>query len=320
LPKNFIKKLNGIGSDEPISEERVPTVEEIAKIMEYMPIQGKTLTILLASSGMRIGESLKLELDDIDLMRNPARIKLRAEYTKTKRKRITFTTKEGANTLGEWLEYRPEYIARKHIKVKETDNNNLFPFTDQNYRAIWKTAVVKAGLFKIDRKTKRMTMRPHNLRKFFRTYGRWTNPDIAECLMGHKRGLSSIYAIYKGEAEKILEEEYLKIEENLTILPHSRGMLKRVKREEKEISAVREITLDIQLENRRLKKQNEDFGVKILEMAVDIEELKEEAIWNYNKYIEEFIKRIPEIRKSLVPIPGALTVEEALGLKKKKEK
>ena len=63
--KSFTRNLYGRGSAETVSEEYVPNNNDIARIIEYMPIQAKTVTLVLASSGMRIGEALLLELDDI---------------------------------------------------------------------------------------------------------------------------------------------------------------------------------------------------------------------------------------------------------------
>ena len=181
-----------------------------------MPIQAKTLTMVLASSGMRSGEAMQLRLDDLDLDRNPARIKIRGEYSKNGKKRITFVSSEALNQLRDWLNYRQQFIeilkerGKHRRKIPLTsDDDRLFPFSTQNFSMIWKKALKKAGLYKTDKVTNRITLHPHNLRKFFRTYGRWTNPDVPEALMGHQSGLVAIYARYD-QAEEILEEVYLK--------------------------------------------------------------------------------------------------------------
>jgi len=108
--KNFTRNLKGRGATEAITKEHVPDKAVIARILEYMPIQAKTLTLVLASSGMRIGEAVKLRLDDIDLDHEPARMNLRSEYTKIKRSRLVFISTEAKEVLAEWLEYRPRFI------------------------------------------------------------------------------------------------------------------------------------------------------------------------------------------------------------------
>ena len=54
-----------------------------------MPLNARTLTLILSSSGMRVGEALSLKVSEIDVDRNPVRINLKAANTKTKKKRIT---------------------------------------------------------------------------------------------------------------------------------------------------------------------------------------------------------------------------------------
>ena len=53
IPKRFYRNLSG-RITEAISEEKVPTNEELKRIIEYMPVNGKTLALLLSSSGMRL--------------------------------------------------------------------------------------------------------------------------------------------------------------------------------------------------------------------------------------------------------------------------
>jgi integrase len=55
---NFTRNLYGTGSGEAISTEKIPNNREIARIIEYLPIHAKTLTMVLALSGMRISEAI----------------------------------------------------------------------------------------------------------------------------------------------------------------------------------------------------------------------------------------------------------------------
>lgn len=48
--RRFYKNLNS-KAVEPITWEKVPTNDELKRIVEYMPIQGKALALLLSSSG-----------------------------------------------------------------------------------------------------------------------------------------------------------------------------------------------------------------------------------------------------------------------------
>ena len=218
FPKRFFKNLNGKVT-EAISEERVPSNEELRRIIEYLPVQGKALSLVLSSSGMRIGEVLKIKLSDVELNRELAKIKIRAEYTKTGKKRITFISPEAKLAVEEWLSYRDQYVERANRRSwehKREDSDELFPFTSVNFYQMWRNALRKAKLLERDEKTNRTTMRPHNLRKYFRLrvgrYGR----DEAECLMGHQAGLNRIYANFD-DAEERLEEVYKKSIPELSI-------------------------------------------------------------------------------------------------------
>ncbi len=107
--RNFTRLLIG-KADEAITEEHVPTSEEISKILEHMPLGARTLTLVLSSSGMRLGEALAVSLDNLELDRTPARFNLQYQTTKTKRKRFVFISSEAKRLLEEWLEYRLDYL------------------------------------------------------------------------------------------------------------------------------------------------------------------------------------------------------------------
>ena len=221
LSKRFYNRIKA-KSNKAISWEDTPTNEQIRRIIEYMPIHGKAISLILSSSGMRIGELLQLREKDIDLDMNPIRVRIRAEYTKTKKKRITFISPEAKDVLLEWFKYRPQYIetanARSILYSRDEASKSIFPFTTQNFNYIWRNALDKANLVELDPKTNRATIRPQGLRKFFRLVVGRHGQDEAEALMGHQQGLDAIYARLKEESgEKRLREIYLKALPELSI-------------------------------------------------------------------------------------------------------
>jgi integrase len=252
---NFKKNLYKGKGNEAISSEYIPNNQDIAKIIEFMPIQARTLTLVLASSGMRSGEALQITLNDIDLDRTPARIYLRASYTKTKKKRLVFISSEAKVILKEWLEYRPKFIDDKErIKMSE----RIFPFSYNNFQAIWRHAIKKANLIKIDPQTNRSDLHPHNLRKYFRTYGKWKNPDVAEALMGHTSGLKAVYARLD-QAEHILEEGYLEAEPNLSIYAQSGTIIELREKVDKQSDDIQQLITNLSLKNVKLENKVEDM-------------------------------------------------------------
>jgi len=229
-------KKNIVGSKEKISKERVPEPEELRKIVYHLPVQGKAYILVLATSGMRMDEGLQLKISDLELdyvakylgedrqMKSVSipKINIRAETTKTKKGRVAFITTEAKIELERWLAYRGEYVEglkRRGIPKRferTIEEGKLFPFGEATARSMWETALRKVGLYERDERTGRLTLRLHNLRKFFRTWGGWSNPDVAQCLMGHQQGLNAIYA-RPDQALRLLVEGYKEAEANLTL-------------------------------------------------------------------------------------------------------
>jgi integrase len=59
----------------------------------------KAFLLVLATSGMRLGEAVTLRLKDIDFGTNPVRIVIPAAHTKNFKERETYVTKEAADAL-----------------------------------------------------------------------------------------------------------------------------------------------------------------------------------------------------------------------------
>jgi len=294
FPRNFVKNINGKATDAE-TDEHIPTAEETGRILEYLPIQAKTLTLVLVSSGMRDGEALKLTLEDLDLDRIPPRINIPAKITKTKKKRITFLTPEACDHVKEWLEFRQDFIKRsskrgraKRKAAANPNDNRVFPFSYDTYMFHWKESLKKAGLYEIDKSTRRIKLRPHNLRKFFSTYGKWTNPDIPDALQGHARGMRAVYNRYD-KAVEILEEAYLKAQDSLSIYSHSKNVLELQKKVDQQSKDIQTLITNLSVENVRLKEQTTDLYEKLgsleglkerieeLEDYVEIDVLRKEA-------------------------------------------
>jgi integrase len=220
----FFKNLNG-KTQEAISDEEMATKAKIRKLLDYMPPQGKAFTMFLACTGMRGNEAVQLRTSDVEWESDVPKVKIPASITKTGRSRISYVTPECKKVLEEWLRYRPTYIeqARKRgafrRRKKYEYEGLLFPFKSSTFNFVWRNALEKAGMLRVDPVTRWATLKPHNLRKFFRLmvgrYGR----DEAEALMGHQTGLNRVYARFEGRAgDKRLEEVYRQAIPDLSIL------------------------------------------------------------------------------------------------------
>jgi hypothetical protein len=163
-------------------------------------------------------------------------------------------------------------ISTTILRERQQNYDVIFPFTSANYNAMWRNALTKANLLKRDSRTNRMTMRPHNLRKFFRLrvaqYGR----DEAESLMGHQKGLNAIYARFEGEyGDKRLEETYVKSIPELSIYKRSIHLAK-VRQEI--IDENKELRLDI----TNLKAQRDEFLNTINNLQEELGKVKEKDV------------------------------------------
>lgn len=219
--EKIIKSKLGKGI-KPSSKRGRITKDIIRKVLVHMDLRDRAVTLLLASSGMRIGEAVQIELDDITFG-NPTKIEIIGKYTKTETRRTTFISSEATKCLKEWLKQRDSYLAqsvkianhlyeaRKMNNTKDINDNRIFPFSDTNFRVAWDNAFKKADLYEIDKSTGRTVYRVHGLRAFFRTALGNTMKDSAEAIMGHEGYLTNAYRDYSEEelAKSYLENEHL---------------------------------------------------------------------------------------------------------------
>ena len=205
LPAKFWRRLiKRVRGSRALTLDKVPSNVELRRIIMHMPVHGKALFLTLASSGMRIGECLKLKVEDVEFDVKPVKVNIRGEYTKTGNSRIAFISREAAEAIQEWLKVRSQYIkaaaGKSHKYGKTTEDQRLFPFEANTAYAIWKNALRKAGFLRKDEQTNRHTVHPHVLRKFFRTkLGSVIPVDVVEALMGHEGYLTEVYRRYSYE-------------------------------------------------------------------------------------------------------------------------
>ncbi|MCW4037379.1 MAG: tyrosine-type recombinase/integrase [Candidatus Bathyarchaeota archaeon] len=277
LPEFLSKRVFAMKEKGAISDERIPTNNELRRICEYLPVHGKALALVLASSGMRVDEAIQIRDSDLDLSRNPVHVTVRSETTKTGRKRITFISPEAKEALEEWLTFRPKYLdqarARSAMYAREGRYDGiLFPFTSGNFNNIWNNGLQRAGLYETDGRTNRVTMRPHNLRKFFRLRVGRFGRDESEALMGHQTGLNRVYADFGGvDGKARLASAYTKAIPELSIYGVKSFQL------EKEIldkqSKFETIITNLSLENLALKRQFSAMDDKVQSQDAKLREV-----------------------------------------------
>jgi integrase len=203
------------------TEEAELSREVLRRVLAHADVKGRALFLLLASSGVRIGEALQLKLEDVDLSVDPPTVTVRGEYTKSGDAYTTFMSSEAKEALEQWLRVRESYIqsaanrGRGLGRTKHVEDPRLFPFSVSVAEQMWYTAIEKAGLNSRDPSTGRYRLRIHMLRKWFISQAKLAAPEnIVEAWAGHSGYLDEAYRRYTRQQ---LAEYYRKAEPYLLI-------------------------------------------------------------------------------------------------------
>jgi len=236
-------------------EDRAITPEELGKLLEVSDLRTKVAVAILAQSGLRIGALTKLTYghvrEGLEKGEVPFRIHIASQLAKDRVKGFeTFIGPEAIELLKAYIEAR-ERGTRYIQKETLTDESPLIrsDFSrkvvgvkrEAIYRDIRNT-MLKAGL--VEKGEKRSKLRPHSMRKFFKTQleSAGVSRTFIEYMMGHTLpGTDEAY--FKPTYEQ-LREAYLKGMAYLSLKPRGevkdefRRVLETVKarREDPEIS------------------------------------------------------------------------------------
>jgi integrase len=222
-PNKFWKHIRLMTKGGPITEDFIPTREQLKNILFRGTVKDKAFFLVLASSGMYHGEALSIEERDIHFEHKPTMIKIREETAHKGGKRITFISKEAEYWLKKWLKQKQAYLIHADkINNLGTGNVNIydkrvFPFSHSVSRPSFIRLIKDDPELNIkDENTGRYKLHIHCLRKYFRTtLGPHMKQDIIETLMGHENQLQKAYRKYSIET---LSKEYLNYEKELMIL------------------------------------------------------------------------------------------------------
>jgi integrase len=213
LPSLFWKDLRELVITRgPVKKFDIPTRDDIRRILIHASTQMRAIILFAVSSGMRIGEILQLQEEDINFDTNPVQVFISAEIGG--RQRYTFITAEAKEALMEWLHVKSQYLATtKHLR-KSVNSNLLFPFEYSTVADKWRELLKKTELYKKDKNTDTVTMNFHNLRKFCDTQLSYHLPNIeVDYIIGHAINRPE----YKVPAISRMGQDYLKAEPDLSI-------------------------------------------------------------------------------------------------------
>ena len=218
-----------IPPEQTASDDRIPTIDEIRKLVEYPDRRIKTIVLVMLSSGIRLGawDYLKWKhvipiYNNNDNTFNAAKIIV---YAGQDDEYFSYITPEAYHSLKEWMDFRSSYgenitpeswlmrntwkkvnvtqgsragLAKKPIKFKSSGIRILMgrAWNIQNVRGILEEGE-KRHEFKST----------HGFRKFFKSNCEQTMKSLhVEMIMGHNTGLARNY--YRPNENEILNEYY----------------------------------------------------------------------------------------------------------------
>jgi len=215
------RRLKGLlrGTRKPITKDIPLSHQMIRNIVSHASIPIKAAVLIMATSGIRIGELLKLKIKDFDL--DKRMIVIPAHVAKTKEMRTTFYTNETSEGIKLWMDYRQTYMKQveqqcTHIKpAYKLNDERMIPMSATSLREGINIAVRRAGLKTMDKNTNRNLIHPHSFRKWFSTTLKdvMSNDDV-EVMMGHELPFAGAYRI---KSDDDLMRDYRKAEQSLFI-------------------------------------------------------------------------------------------------------
>ena len=168
--------------------DRAPKPEELSKIIDMADLRGKVIVSMLALGGFREGTLAKLRYhhikEDFELNRVPIHIHVEAEITKGKYHDYdTFIGQEAVKYLREYIEVRkrgyrnipPEEMHDNSPLIRNAKKKQVKPVSENSiYRTIHRLffeagLIVKKEFNKNKKARIRYRLRPHSIRKYFRT-------------------------------------------------------------------------------------------------------------------------------------------------------
>lgn len=259
-----------------ITREDILTRESIADILSYANLDMQAVIVLMASSGMRIGEVCNLRFDDIDITGDVGVFYIRKP--KNKKPRYTFCNKEALRFLNHWIAGLPKYHEQRKnqrsrfLTIDDDRSNFVFPFGVSTAEKKMKLILMKAGKWKIDPESGKATTRLHLLRKFF-----YTQMDAAsvpskplDAMVGHRQPLDSIYNKIPLES---LKAAYLKGEPYLRIFDASSIEVVKV---QEELRSTKTEIMDNRMDNTELKQNNIELKMEMAEILEKQNRLEQE--------------------------------------------
>ncbi len=218
-----------------LSKERVPTPEELGRVLERLSLRARTAALLMAHSGLRPGvlgsyggqDGLTLDaLPDLRLTPTPMfkqvpfTILVPAELSKTRVSYTTFGTEQLAQTLVSYLAERldmGEKLSTKSPLIGVAPARGIAKVSRENAKFGKGYLTTKAVVEEVREGLRAVvppdvTWRPYVLRGYCSTrllvaeaHGKISR-DLREAIMGHDGGVAARYNVGKPWGQELLKE------------------------------------------------------------------------------------------------------------------
>jgi hypothetical protein len=257
------KITRGLPKGKNYADDRIPTIQEIKKLVEYPDRRIKSIVYTMASSGIRIGAWDYLHWEHIRPLKKDGEVvaaKL-IVYAGEDEEYFTFISREAWLALSDWMDYRrssgeliteSRWVMRDLWDTRVAQGRGLVTrpkrLTSLGIKRLMERAIWAQGLRKkLEPGKKRHPYQAnHSLCKWFKTRCEIAGmkPINIEKLMNHSTGISDSY--YRATEQELLED-YLKAVDTLSINDDKVTLQKQVaelteKSKEENYTRDREIT------------------------------------------------------------------------------
>jgi hypothetical protein len=231
---NWKKITRGLSRGKRYASDRIPTLEEIRKIVEYPDRRIKPIVYTMCSSGIRLGAWDYLQWQHIIPLKNDKGEVIAAKirvYADDEDEYFSFISLEAYSYLKEWMDYRRQ--AGEIITEESWLMRNLWDVTtptgkglatvpiklkSSGIKRLMERALYGQGIrTRLKEGKKRHEFQvDHGYRKFFKTRCELggMKPINIEKLLSHSTGISDSY--FRATEQELLDD-YLKAMDSLTI-------------------------------------------------------------------------------------------------------
>jgi hypothetical protein len=280
------------------ANDRIPSVEEIRKLIEYPDRRIKLIVLLSISSGIRVGAWDYMRWKHISPLKDENGVVLAAKlivYPDEPEQYYTFMTPEAYRATKEWMDFRASFgeeitgeswVLRntwQKVRPRYGHRIGLAKYPKQFKSTGIKTLVgralqiqgIRPKLTLVNGRKNHDWKTLHGFRKFFKTQAERTMKSLnVEILMGHDIGLADSY--YRPSEQELLKD-YLPSVDLLTIHDNKSKLEKQI-RELKEKSTDKEYVIEGRLrvkdeQIQTLVKRQEKFE-QIIQSLIDSGQLK----------------------------------------------